>query len=370
MTNDLLADLSSAGVSIWLDDLDRGRLKGGGLAELVATSAVVGVTTNPSIFEKAIGGESEHYAAQMRDLAIRKVTVDEAVRAMTTLDVRWACDVLHATYERTGGVDGRVSIEVDPRFAFDTAATVAEGRALHWQVDRANVLIKVPATLDGLPAITALIAEGISVNVTLIFSVDRYRAVLEAWLTGLEQARDNGLDLSTIESVASFFVSRVDSEVDKRLGPDSPLRGTAAIANARIAYEAFAQVVASPRWASLAAAGAHLQRPLWASTGVKDPAYSDTRYVDQLVTQNVVNTMPEATLDAVRDHAVISGDTVVPFYQDAHDAFAAIAQAGVDMDDVVALLEREGVDKFIASWETLLGVVSNALEASAQAAGR
>jgi transaldolase len=370
MTTDLLANLSAAGVSIWLDDLDRGRLTSGGLAELVAGSSVVGVTTNPSIFEKAIGGDSEHYAAQIRDLAIRGVTVDEAVRAMTTRDVRWACDVLHSTYAGTSGVDGRVSIEVDPRFAFDTPATIAEARDLHWVVDRANVLIKVPATVEGLPAVSALIGEGISVNVTLIFSVDRYRAVLDAWLTGLEAARDNGLDLSTIESVASFFVSRVDSEVDKRLGADSPLRGSAAIANARVAHEAFNTVMSSERWAALAAAGAHAQRPLWASTGVKDPNYSDTCYVDQLVTQNVVNTMPEATLDAVRDHAQITGDTVVPFYADAHAALDAIAAEGIDMDDVVALLEREGVDKFIASWEVLLGVVTKALESARQAAGR
>ena len=370
MTTDRCAELSDAGVSIWLDDLDRGRLVSGNLAELVAGSSVVGVTTNPSIFEKAIGGDSEHYQAQIADLAIRGVTVDEAVRAMTTRDVRWACDVLHDVYERTGGVDGRFSIEVDPRFASDTQATVAEGRDLHWAVDRANVLIKVPATLAGLPAITTLIGEGISVNVTLIFSVDRYRAVLEAWLAGLEIARDKGLDLSTIESVASFFVSRVDTEVDKRLGPDSELRGTAAIANARIAYEAFESVTSSDRWASLAALGAHVQRPLWASTGVKDPAYSDTRYVDQLVTRNVVNTMPEATLDAVRDHAEITGDTVTSFYADAHRALDAIAAAGVDMDDVVQLLEREGVDKFITSWETLLGVVSAALTAARVAAGR
>lgn len=369
MTTDRCVELSEAGVSIWLDDLDRGRLVSGGLAELVSTSSVVGVTTNPSIFEKAIGGDSEHYQSQIADLAVRGVTVDEAVRAMTTRDVRWACDVLHGVYERTGGVDGRVSIEVDPRFASNTAATVAEARDLHWAVDRANVLIKVPATLAGLPAITTLIGEGISVNVTLIFSVDRYRAVLDAWLAGLEQARDNGLDLSTIESVASFFVSRVDTEVDKRLGPDSPLRGTAAIANARIAYEAFESVIASERWAGLTSLGAHVQRPLWASTGVKDPAYSDTRYVDQLVTRNVVNTMPEATLDAVRDHGVITGDTITTNYVDAHNALTAIAEAGVDLDDVVDLLEREGVEKFITSWETLLGVVSTALS-STRDAGR
>ena len=232
------------------------------------------------------------------------------------------------------------------------------------------MLIKIPATVEGLPAITAVLAAGISVNVTLIFSVDRYRGVLDAWLAGLELAQANGHDLAQIESVASFFVSRVDSEVDKRLPLDSPLRGTAAIANARVAHEAFASVIASPRWAALAAAGAHEQRPLWASTGVKDPAYKDTRYVDDLVTRAVVNTMPEATLDAVRDHGDIIGDTIVPEYAHANDALAALAAAGIDLDDVVAVLETEGVEKFIASWESLLASVASALDAARVASGR
>jgi transaldolase len=369
MSDDRLAALSAAGVSIWLDDLDRGRLVGGGLAELVAGSHVVGVTTNPSIFEKAIGGDAAEYADQVRDLAVRGVSLDEAVRAMTTYDVRWACDVLAPVHQRSGGVDGRVSIEVDPRLASNTDATIAEAKALHWAVDRPNVLIKIPATLEGLPAITAVLGAGISVNVTLIFSVDRYRAVLDAWLAGLELAAANGHDLATIESVASFFVSRVDSEVDKRLGPDSALRGTAAIANARVAHEAFTQTLASERWTALAAQGAHVQRPLWASTGVKDPAYDDTRYVVDLVTTDVVNTMPEATLDAVRDHGVVSGDTIVPEYAAAHAALDALTAAGIDLDDVVRVLEVEGVDKFVASWEQLLSSVTAALDAARPSAG-
>jgi transaldolase len=370
MSADRLADLSAAGVSIWLDDLDRGRLTSGGLAALVSGSHVVGVTTNPSIFEKAISTGAADYADQVRDLAVRGVDLGEAVRAMTTYDVRWACDVLEPVYAATSGVDGRVSIEVDPRLAKDTEATVAEAKALSWSVDRPNVLIKVPATVEGLPAITAVLAEGISVNVTLIFSVDRYGAVLDAWLTGLEQAKANGHDLATIESVASFFVSRVDSEVDKRLPADSPLRGTAAIANARVAHEAFAEVVASDRWRALAAAGAHVQRPLWASTGVKDPAYKDTRYVVDLVTRDVVNTMPEGTLDSVRDHGEVTGDTFVPEYAAAHEALAALTAAGIDLDDVVAVLEDEGVEKFVSAWESLLETVSTALTTARTTAGR
>ena len=365
MSADRLAALSAAGVSIWLDDLDRGRLESGGLAALVEGSHVVGVTTNPSIFDKAITSGATEYAAQVKDLAVRGVDLGEAIRAMTTYDVRWACDVLAPVHARTGGVDGRVSIEVDPRLARETAATIAEAKALHWAVDRPNVLIKIPATVEGLPAITAVLAEGISVNVTLIFSVDRYRAVLDAWLAGLEQAAANGHDLATIESVASFFVSRVDSEVDKRLGEGSPLRGTAAIANARVAYEAFQEIVDGDRWKALAAQGAHVQRPLWASTGVKDPAYSDTRYVVDLVTSNVVNTMPEATLDACRDHAEVVGDTIVPEIGNAHAALAALREAGIDLDDVVAVLEQEGVEKFVDSWEQLLSAVQDALNAAA-----
>jgi len=370
MTAERLADLSDAGVSIWLDDLDRGRLTSGGLAELVADSFVVGVTTNPSIFEKAIVGGAAAYADQVHDLAVRGVDLGEAIRSLTAYDVRWACDVLAAAHAASGGVDGRVSIEVDPRLARDTEATIAEAKALHWAVDRPNVLIKIPATVEGLPAITAVLGAGVSVNVTLIFSVDRYRAVLEAWLAGLELARANGHDLAQIESVASFFVSRVDTEVDGRLPADSALRGTAAIANARVAHQVFAGVVAGERWKALAAEGAHVQRPLWASTGVKDPAYSDTRYVVELVTRDVVNTMPEGTLDAVRDHGETSGDTIVPEYAAAHAALDALTAAGVDLEDVVQVLEDEGVDKFVVAWEQLLASLQSALTTARAAAGR
>ena len=370
MTTDRLAQLSAAGVSIWLDDLARQRLTSGSLAELVAGSSVVGVTTNPSIFEKAIGGGAAEYAEQVRDLAVRGVDLGEAVRALTAYDVRWACDVLAATHAATGGVDGRVSIEVDPRLARDTDATIAEAKALHWAVDRPNLLVKIPGTLEGLPAITEVLAAGVSVNVTLIFSVDRYRGVLDAWLSGLERARDNGHDLSRIESVASFFVSRVDTEVDRRLPADSPLRGTAAIANARVAHEVWAGMRDGARWKSLAADGAHIQRPLWASTGVKDPAYPDTRYVIDLVTSGVVNTMPEATLDAVRDHGDVVGDTVVPEYAAAHAVLDALKAAGIDLDDVVAVLEDEGVTKFVQAWESLIASVRTAIDAARPPAGR
>ena len=367
---DRLAALADAGVSIWLDDLDRGRLTSGSLAAMVRDQHVVGVTTNPSIFDKAISGASEHYANQIRDLAIRGTSVDEAVRALTAYDVRWACDVLRPIYDSTAGVDGRVSIEVDPRLARDTEATIAEAKALSWAVDRPNVLVKIPATVEGLPAITAVLAEGISVNVTLIFSVDRYRAVMDAWLTGLETAAAAGKDLSRIESVASFFVSRVDTEVDSRLPADSALRGTAAIANARVAHAAFADVLATDRWSALAAAGAHAQRPLWASTGVKDPAYDDTRYVVDLVTQNVVNTMPEATMHAVADHGVVRGDTIVSEYAAAWEAIAALAAAGIDLLDVVTVLENEGVSKFVDAWQALLDNLTAALATARAEAGR
>jgi transaldolase len=360
-----LAALADAGVSIWLDDLSRARLESGGLAALIRDRHVTGVTTNPTIFAKALA-QAGPYAAQLHDLAVRGVGVEEAVRALTTYDVRWACDVLAEVATASEGVAGRVSIEVDPRLARDGAATLAEARALWWAVDRPNLLIKIPATVEGLPAVTSCLAEGISVNVTLIFALDRYRAVLDAWLSGLEAAAAAGRDLSALASVASFFVSRVDTEVDARLerigSPEAAaLRGTAAIANARLAHEAFAEVMAGPRWAALAALGARPQRPLWASTGVKDPAYDDTRYVVELVTSGTVNTMPEATLDAVADHGRVRGDTVAAEHAAAHAALAALAAVGIDYADVVAVLEDEGVRKFEDSWGELLESVERAL---------
>ncbi|GAB3146129.1 transaldolase [Microbispora hainanensis] len=363
--NENLKRLTDAGVSIWLDDISRERLRSGNLAALIRDKYVTGVTSNPTIFASALS-KGDAYDAQLRDLAIRGVSVEEAVRAITTFDIRWAADVLRPVFDATHGVDGRVSIEVDPRLARKTEATIAEARALWWLVDRPNVHIKIPATVEGLPAITQAISEGISVNVTLIFSLERYRQVMDAWLSGLEKAKANGLNLATIESVASFFVSRVDTEIDKRLDkigtPEAlALKGKAGVANARLAFAAYEEVMNSPRWQALRAAGAHPQRPLWASTGVKNPDYPDTLYVEQLVTAGVVNTMPEKTLDATADHGRISGDTIRPFYQQAWDVMASLKQVGIDYDDVVRVLEEEGVEKFETSWNELLETVDGEL---------
>ncbi|MBC7268059.1 MAG: transaldolase [Streptomyces sp.] len=362
-----LKRLSDEGVSIWLDDLSRERIASGNLAGLLTTRHVVGVTTNPSIFQAAIGS-GEGYGEQLADLAVRGVTVDEAVRMMTTADVRAAADILRPVYDATGGRDGRVSIEVDPRLAHDTGATVAEARQLAWLVDRPNVMIKIPATRAGLPAITEVIAQGISVNVTLIFSLERYREVMDAYLAGLERARAAGLDLATIHSVASFFVSRVDTEIDKRLtllGTDQALalKGRAALANARLAYEAYEEVFTGDRWLALTGARANKQRPLWASTGVKDPAYKDTLYVEDLVAPGTVNTMPEATLDATADHGRITGDTVTGGYAQARADLAAVERLGISYDEVVTRLEDEGVAKFEAAWQELLDAVTKSMYA-------
>jgi transaldolase len=355
---DALKRLTGEGVAIWLDDLSRTRITSGNLAELLDQQNVVGVTTNPAIFQKAISG-GDGYEQQLADLAARKLTVEEALRMITTADVRDAADVLRPVYEATGGLDGRVSIEVDPRLAHDTRATVAEAKQLAWLVDRPNTFIKIPATRAGLPAITDTIGRGISVNVTLIFSLERYREVMDAYMAGLEQAKARGLDLSEIYSVASFFVSRVDTEIDPRLdalGTDEAkaLRGRAAVANARLAYQAYEEVVAGDRWEALDRAGANPQRPLWASTGVKDPAYPDTLYVTELVAPGTVNTMPEATLRATEDHGVVDGDTVRERYEQARADLDALEKLGISYDEVVQLLEDEGVEKFEAAWNALL----------------
>ncbi|MCX5062671.1 transaldolase [Streptomyces sp. NBC_00201] len=361
-----LKRLSDEGVSIWLDDLSRRRIESGNLAELVENKHVVGVTTNPSIFQAAIGSGAG-YEEQLADLAVRGVTVDEAVRMMTTADVRAAADILRPVHDATGGRDGRVSIEVDPRLAQQTAATIAEAKQLAWLVDRPNVMIKIPATKAGLPAITEVIGLGISVNVTLIFSLERYREVMDAYLAGLEKAAAKGLDLSAIHSVASFFVSRVDSEIDKRLtvlgtAEALALKGRAALANARLAYEAYEDVFGGERWAALAGAKGNRQRPLWASTGVKDPAYKDTLYVDELVAPGTVNTMPEATLDATADHGDITGDTVTGGYAQARADLAAVEALGISYDQVVKQLEDEGVAKFEVAWQDLLNAVTKSLD--------
>jgi transaldolase len=364
--SDRLQKLADAGVSIWLDDLSRERLNTGNLAQLVAEKSVTGVTTNPTIFATALA-KGQAYDDQMQELAASGADVDDAIRALTTDDVRNACDVMSETYQATDGKDGRVSIEVSPLLAMETDATIAEAADLWKTVDRPNTLIKIPATEPGLPAITKTLSEGISVNVTLIFALERYQGVMDAYMAGLEQAAANGHDLSTIHSVASFFVSRVDSEVDKRLdaiGTDEArqLKGKAAIANARLAYALYERVFSSDRWAALEAKGANRQRPLWASTGVKDPAYSDTMYVSELVVANTVNTMPEKTMDAFADHGEVTGDTVTGREEEAQQTLDALAGLGIEYDDVVAVLETEGVDKFEKSWHELVETVRAALE--------
>ncbi|MEV0072851.1 MULTISPECIES: transaldolase [unclassified Amycolatopsis] len=364
-TTDRLAQLSEAGVSIWLDDLSRERLNSGNLAALIRDKHVVGVTTNPTIFANALS-KGEAYDAQVKELAERGADLNGTVRELTTSDVRNAADLFRDVYNATNGTDGRVSIEVDPRLARDTDKTIAEAKDLWKAVDRPNLMVKIPATDEGLPAITAALAEGISINVTLIFSVERYAQVIDAYFAGLEQAKANGHDLKGIHSVASFFVSRVDTEVDKRLnkiGTDEAkaLLGEAAIANTRLAYAKFEELFASDRWQALAAAGANAQRPLWASTGVKDPAYSDTRYVDQLLVRDIVNTMPEKTMDAVADHAELTGDTVSGRGAEAQGVFDKLSAAGIDVPDVFVVLETEGVEKFEKSWQELLETVTGQL---------
>ncbi|WP_053353029.1 transaldolase [Leucobacter musarum] len=365
MSNTRTAALSEAGVSIWLDDLSRRRLESGELARLLEDVNVVGVTTNPTIFANAIGG-GDGYGDRLADAASRGLDADAAIVELTTADVADACDLLADVFASTDGRDGRVSIEVEPGLARDTAGTAAQAKQLWARVDRPNAMIKIPATVEGLDAITETIAAGISVNVTLIFSLERYREVINAYLTGLERAREAGIDLAGIHSVASFFVSRVDSEVDRRLReigtPEAlALTGQAGIANARLAYEVFEQSFASERARFLVGLGANLQRPLWASTGVKDPALPDTAYVTGLIAPHTVNTMPEATLNAFADHGETPGDTVTSGYAEANQVLNAIDAQGIAYSEVTELLEREGLEKFDASWADLLGTVERAL---------
>ncbi len=364
-TDSNTAALSRAGVSIWLDDLSRERITSGGLQKLIEEKDVVGVTTNPTIFAAALS-KGESYDEQIGEIKAKGGDVDQAIFDITTRDVRDAATIFTDVFTASNGYDGRVSIEVSPELAHDTDATIAEAKRLWSTIDQPNVMIKIPATVEGLPAITAAIAEGISVNVTLIFSLQRYREVIEAYLAGLSQAADAGIDLSTIHSVASFFVSRVDAEVDKRLdaiGTEGAkaLKGRSAVANARLAYEVFVDAFAAERAIELQEQGANRQRPLWASTGVKDPGLPDTLYVIDLVTHGVVNTMPEKTLDAVADHGEVRGDTIVGRYDEAREDMAKLEAAGVDIDEVTELLEREGVEKFVASWHELSDTVAAAL---------
>jgi transaldolase len=362
--SDRLKKLSEAGVSIWLDDLSRERIETGNLADLIKNSSVVGITSNPTIFASALS-DGERYDDQVRTLAEGGADVKRTVFELTTTDVRDACDIMRPIWEATDGIDGRVSIEVSPDVAHDTDGTVAEASELWETVDRPNAYIKIPGTPEGLPAITQTLAAGIPVNVTLIFGLEQYQGVMEAFVDGIEQARDNGHDISRLHSVASFFVSRVDTEIDKRLeaaDADRSLFGRAGVANARLAYKAFEEFFASDRWAALEAAGAHRQRPLWASTGVKNPDYDDTMYVVRLAVDNTVNTMPEKTLHAVADHGEVAGDQVRPHYAEAQATMDALAEAGIDYDDVIAVLIREGVEKFVASWKDLAETVQKSLE--------
>ncbi len=356
-----LQALSEAGVSIWLDDLSRDRLQTGSLSKLIEDSYVVGVTTNPSIFSAAISG-STLYKEDILELKQEGFSTSDIVTELTTSDVRNACDLFLPTFLETNQVDGRVSIEVDPRLAYNTTETISQGKQLHSLVNRPNLLIKVPATLDGLPAIEELTAQGISVNVTLIFSTPRYEAVMDAFIRGIERRLANGLSVSQIHSVASFFVSRIDADIDKKLDAISenhPLRGKAAIANAVLAYEAFLKVSHSPRWQKLADRGANMQRPLWASTGVKDKSYDSTRYVIELTAPHCVNTMPEGTLNEVRAHGKVRGDSITPAIAQSHKVFSDLAAAGIDFTAVVNFLEDDGVIKFEKAWEELLANVES-----------
>lgn len=350
-------ELFEAGTSTWLDDLSRERIATGNLGEVKAEKSIVGVTTNPAIFAAAMG-TGTHYDDQLEELKLAGTTADAAVYAMSVKDVQDACDLFRDTYDTTGGKDGRVSIEVDPRYAADEAKTIAQARELWELVDRENLMIKIPATDESLPAVTAALADGISVNVTLIFSVARYKQVIKAYKEGIRQAAANGHDVSRIHSVASFFVSRMDTEVDKRLetiGTDEALalRGKAGIANARLAYALFQSEFGEAGIDTLPA-GANAQRPLWASTGVKNPAYPATMYVTELAGPDTVNTMPEKTLDAVLRNGGVHGDTLTGTEAVSREVFAALSEVGIDLDNVVAVLEREGVEKFVNAWQDLL----------------
>lgn len=364
-----LSLISQAGTSIWLDDLSRERLipagKSRSLASFIAEDHVVGVTTNPAIFSQSIS-TSDLYREDIRKLANGGASAEEIITILTSDDVRSACDLFQEIYQKSEGIDGRVSIEVDPRLARDTKNTITEARQLWKLVDRPNVLIKVPATIEGLPAIRVLISEGISVNVTIIFSVERYNDVLGAFILGLEDRIAKNLPVTGIESVASFFISRVDSEIDAQLksrgsSASLDLLGKAAIANARLAYQVFLEIEKSPRWRSLAARGAHIQRPLWASTGVKDKSYDDTRYVVDLIAPQTVNTMPEPTLNALKDHGKPSGDAITANIALSHQEISAIEAAGISLKSVAEKLEREGIDKFITPWMELIANVKSAV---------
>lgn len=360
-----LHKLAEAGVSIWLDDLSRDRISSGSLATLIDTRAVSGVTTNPTIFAAALSS-GDSYAAQLSQLAVSGASAEEAIFEATTQDVRDACDVFKGVFEKSKGLDGRVSIEVEPGLAMDANATVAQARTLFDKVARDNVMIKIPATVPGLTAITETLAAGISVNVTLIFSLERYRQVIAAYKEGIKKALRAGIDVGRIHSVASFFVSRVDSEIDKRLErlgtPEATsLKSKAALANARLAYELFELEFSTDSWKELEKLGANPQRPLMASTGVKDPNLPDTLYISELIAPGLVNTMPEKTMEAFFDHGEVSGNTISSHYDESRELLAELEKLGVSYHEVVQLLEEEGVEKFNASWAELVQSVKAAM---------
>jgi transaldolase len=356
-------EILKAGTSIWLDDLSRSKLTGSdphSLPHRINHDGVRGVTTNPSIFGAAITGADE-YAADIASLSGK--SVDEVVRTLTTDDVRVACDLFAEIYSASKGIDGRVSIEVDPRLAHKTQETIDEGIALHALVGRPNVMIKVPATKAGLPAITALIGKGISVNVTLIFSLERYSEVIDAIIAGMAHAKSAGLELASIHSVASFFISRIDSAVDKELKGigNTDLLGKVAVANAHRAYALFLEKFSQPSWKALEESGALVQRPLWASTGVKDPAYADTLYVDTLVAPHTVNTMPQSTLDAFLDHGSVKSDAITAEMESASKILSALSALGISLESITDALEADGVKKFEDAWISLLADVQKVM---------
>ena len=347
-----IARLVEFGQSPWYDNLTREHARGG-LRALMERDGIRGITSNPTIFEKAMGAGTD-YDEQLAQCAHSGLTTKDTYWELVTTDIAGAADLLLPVYEDAGGTDGFVSVEVDPDLAHDTDSTIAQARELFERLGRPNVLIKIPATEAGLPAITETIAAGINVNVTLIFSLDRHAAVIDAYLRGLERRVEQGADVSRIASVASFFVSRVDTETDRRLPDRHELRGTAAVANAKVAYRLFRERFSGPRWDALAAAGAQLQRPLWASTSTKNPEYSPTLYVDELIGRDTVNTLAQASIEALQEHDGLRPDTVTDDVEGARAVMQGLAEAGVDFDDVTATLEREGVASFSASFHDAL----------------
>ena len=352
MTTSRLHELSERGQSVWIDSISREWLRGGFLAKLMREDAVVGVTSNPTIFQKALA-EGDRYDDQLREMPAGETDAKEIFYALAVEDIKEACDLLRPVWDAGGGLDGYVSMEVDPTLAYERDATIAEALRLHEWIDRPNLLVKIPATEPGLGAIEECIAQGRSINVTLIFSLDRYAAVAEAYIRGLERLVESGGDPSTVASVASFFVSRVDSEADKRLEHAPELRGKLAVANAKLAYRRYKELFSGPRWERLAGAGATPQRCLWASTSTKNPDYPDTLYVDELIGPATVNTMPLETIEAFQDHGTVA-DTLERGVEEAEQLLGRLAEAGVDYDDVTETLEREGVQKFADSFEELL----------------